>query len=245
MGAGNLGGPAGREMARRMREQQGDDRDPNAMGGFRNTPLRQEERRPAAGVQDTRDILGGGRGPDQFGGGNDFQMPGFAEEGPETGDLVEPGQNSPDPDALRAVAATNKRRAGARADARQAKFMEKKRGSTGGEYGGFDEPTAGRGMEFGPGRAMRDIENMPGTGAGAPKMSPVGPNNDRSMVRPFDYMAMLGGPKQQQEEEFQARQPVPGQELQAGQLASQIRANLVSKRDQDKNPTLGSDYLTF
>jgi hypothetical protein len=51
--------PSGRSAAgiRRQMQTESGGRDPNAMGGFRNAPLRQEERRPQAGVQDARDKI--------------------------------------------------------------------------------------------------------------------------------------------------------------------------------------------
>ena len=54
MGASAPGGNTATSIRNQMRTEAGR-RDPNAMGGFRNAPLRQEERRPQAGVQDARD----------------------------------------------------------------------------------------------------------------------------------------------------------------------------------------------
>ena len=136
MGAGNMDGPAGREMSRRMRS--------NREGSF------------------------------QFGAGNEIggfgaPDPAFADEG----DLSEPGKNSPDPDALRAVAGANKKRAAKRAEARQAKFF-----------------------------SMKDDENMPGAGQGNPGMQ-MSPGPDMKppggYQGGFDFDAMMGGPKQQAE----------------------------------------------
>ena len=244
MGAGNMGGAAGRDLSRRMREQQGDDRDPNAMGGFRNTPLRQEERRPAAGVQDERDVMGGGRGGFQFGGAEEgltrATTPGFGEEA----DLSAPGVDSPDPDAVRAVASSNKKRMRERTGRRQAKFLEQRNETN----NGSDETR--NGVTFGAGFASRG-EQMPGEGVGQPRMQPA-PGPD---VKPpggyqggFDFEAMMGGPKQQAEEEIQSRQPVPGQALQAGQQAFQIREALTARRGaagKRKMPSIDEDYFSI
>ncbi len=216
MGAGNMGGPAGRELTRRMRQQQGDGEDPNAMGGFRNSPLRQEERRPAAGVQDARDRMGGGRGSFQFGAGNETSPmssePAFGDEA----DLDRPGKGVPEPDAFRAAAGANRRKQARRSEARQARFM-----------------------------AMKNDESMPGAGAGSPGMQP-----DASIGSDigFDFGAMMGGPKQQFEEEVQARQAVPGQALQAGQQAAQIREEMVARRGAEgkrRMPTMDDEYLSL
>lgn len=93
--------------------------------------------------------------------------------------------------------------------------------------------------------AMKNDESMPGAGAGAPRMQPdpsVGSDVD------FDFGAMMGGPKQQFEEDVQARQAVPGQSLQAGQQAAQIREELTARRGaagKRRMPTMDDEYLSL
>ena len=262
MGAGNMGGAAGRDLSRRMREQQGDGRDPQAMGGFGNSPLRQEERGPVAGVQISRGMFGGGRGSFEFGAAN--EMPAFAEEKRDA-DLATPEGDAPDPDALRAVAGSRREKMRNRANERQRKFFERMpkggkgtfsetetiNGETQSRSGSFDPSQGspfklGKGMDFGSGR--RDVmfgEQMPGDGAGAPGMQPEA---SIGADVPFDFAAMMGGPKQQFEEQSQARSSVPGQSLQAGQQASQIRASLAERRGaagKRRMPTLDEEYLSM
>ena len=269
MGAGNMGGAAGRDLSRRMREQQGDGRDPQAMGGFGNSPLRQEERRPAAGVQNMRDMFGGGRGPFQFGGDN--EMGGMGAPDPAFGvekrdaDLSTPEGDAPDPDALRAVAGSRRERQRNRANERQRKFFERMpkggkgtfsetetvNGETQSRSGSFDPSQGspfklGKGMDMSSGRrGVMFGEQMPGDGAGAPEgnMQPdMGPD------QPFDFAAMMGGPKQQYEEQVQSRSPIPGQSLQAGQQAAQIRASLTERRGaaaKRRMPTMDDEYLSL
>ena len=95
--------------------------------------------------------------------------------------------------------------------------------------------------------ARRDVpfgEQMPGDGAGiGSNMQPdMGPD------QPFDFAAMMGGPKQQYEEQVQSRSPIPGQSLQAGQQAAQIRASLTERRGADakrRMPTMDDEYLSL
>ncbi len=283
MGAGNMGSPAGQEMSRRMRQQQGDGLDPQAMGGFRNSPLRQEERRPAAGVQNTRDVMGGGRGQFQFGADNEIGgmgAPAFGEEMRDA-DLSDPNAGKPDPDAIRAVAGANRRRLARRGEERQRRFMERMprggkgtfsetetiNGETTKRSGSFDPSEGspfklGKGIDFGAGRARRDSEysfgmgsdiggfgapseQMPGEGVGQPGMQP-----DASIGSDvgFDFGALMGGPKQQFEEQQQATAPVPGQSLQAGEQADQIRASLSERRGaagKRRMPTIDEDYFSL
>jgi hypothetical protein len=264
MGAGNMGSPAGQEMSRRMRQQQGDGLDPQAMGGFRNSPLRQEERRPAAGVQNTRDVMGGGRGQFQFGADNEIGgmgAPAFGKEMRDA-DLSDPNAGKPDPDAMRAVAGANRRKMARRGEQRQRRFMDKmdRRNETNSPRG--ETPRMGKGIDFGAGRARRDAEysfgmdsdiggfgapseQMPGEGVGQPGMQPdASIGSDVS----FDFGALMGGPKQQFEEQQQATAPVPGQSLQAGEQAEQIRASLAERRGaagKRRMPTIDEDYFSL
>ena len=93
--------------------------------------------------------------------------------------------------------------------------------------------------------AFKNDESMPGAGAGAPRMQPE--ESIGSDVG-FDFGAMMGGPKQQFEEEVQARQAVPGQSLQAGQQAAQIRESLTARRGaagKRRMPTMDDEYLSL
>ena len=128
-------------------------------------------------------------------------------------------------------------------------------GETQSRSGSFDPSKGspfklGKGMDFGAGRARRDVpfgEQMPGDGAGAPEGN-MQPEASIGADVPFDFAAMMGGPKQQYEEQVQARAAIPGQSLQAGQQAAQIRASLTERRGADakrRMPTMDDEYLSL
>jgi hypothetical protein len=271
MGAGNMGSAAGREMSRRMRQQQGSE-----IGGMPPPPPRDVQAGGSGGYFR-------GRGPFQFGADNEIGgmgAPAFGEEMRDA-DLSDPNAGKPDPDAIRAVAGANRRRMARRGEERQRRFMERMprggkgtfsetetiNGETTKRSGSFDPSEGspfklGKGIDFGAGRARRDSEysfgmdsdiggfgapseQMPGEGVGQPGMQP-----DASIGSDvgFDFGALMGGPKQQFEEQMQAKAPVPGQSLQAGERAEQIRASLAERRGaagKRRMPTIDEDYFSL
>lgn len=193
------------------------------LGGRRNNPERRAMRTPPASLQerdnDLRDMMAG----------------------------------RADPDLAREAAGRNKKDMARRADSRQEKFMAQlasapNRGeeTRGFEFGGSEEnaqiplgPT-GMGLSFGPGRAGRDqyFGNMPVNTDYIPAQELAGANT-RAMV---DQQNQVFNQVQQE------KNPVPGQELQAGLQSQRLRQDLKARRSAESKrvmPSIDEDYFSF